>query len=245
MDKDDFFEKIKGNLNNGSTIVFAANCEVAYSGRAESHLPGGDRIILIKPDNTLLVHQPSGTTPINYMKGGSSHAIYLKDDLLLESRNLLTKEYLKIFIKKVHFFNTHKLDDAEKISLAGSEKDMSEMIYKNPLLIELGFKPLSMEEHTKYGFIDVFGYDKENVFVAVECKRYTGDLNAVTQLRRYVEKIKKLKGLEKVRGILACPKISPNALKMLHDWNLEYKSVHPPKHLEKYKKDQKKLFHYE
>ena len=30
----------------------------------------------------------------------------------------------------------------------------------------------------------------------VECKRYTGDLKAVSQLRRYVEKIKSSKGID-------------------------------------------------
>ncbi len=241
MKKEDFLNKVKDSLNNGATIVFSCSCEVAYSGRAESFLPEGDRLVIIKPDNTLLVHQPAGTVPINYMKGGSSHAICLKDGLFLESQNLSTKEYLKILIKKIHFLNTHKLEDKEKLQLAGSEKDMAEMLYKNPEIIENGFTPLSMEEHTKYGFIDVFGYDKNNTLVIIECKRYVGDLKAVTQLRRYVEKMKKLKGLDRIRGILACPKISPNALKMLHDWGFEFKSVSPPKYLEKYRKDQKKI----
>ena len=133
------------------------------------------------------------------------------------------------------------MQDGEKIVLKGSEKDMAEKIYNNPDLIEPNFKPLTREEHTKYGFIDVFGYDKSNTLVIVECKRYTATLDAVTQLRRYVEKIKSSKGLDKVRGILAAPNISPNAKQMLEDWGFEFKIVTPPKHLEKFNKKQKKI----
>jgi RecB family endonuclease NucS len=71
-----------------------------------------------------------------------------------------------------------------------------------------------------------------------------GDLSAVTQLRRYVEKIKKSKGLQDVRGILACPSITPNARKMLEDWKFSYVHVHPPKYLEKHAKNQMKLGEY-
>jgi RecB family endonuclease NucS len=79
--------------------------------------------------------------------------------------------------------------------------------------------------------------------VIVECKRYTASLQCVTQLRRYVEKISELKGIEmkRVKGILASPSISPNALEMLKKWSFEWKQVNPPKRLERYNKQQKTL----
>ena len=160
---------------------------------------------------------------------------------MLRAHNLSLKEYLDLAITEIHFFNTHKLEDAHSIQLAGSEKDMAEMICKNPELIEAGFKPVSREEQTKYGFIDVFGTDAKGNLVVVECKRYTADLNAVTQLRRYVEKLKESKGIGKVRGILASPNISKNAKKMLEDWGFQHRSVIPPKYLERHGKDQQKL----
>ncbi|RMF54322.1 DUF91 domain-containing protein [Candidatus Woesearchaeota archaeon] len=228
-----FKEEFDNALKDKKVVVFSADCEIRYSGRAESFLPRGDRIIIIKSDKTLLIHQPHGNNPINYMKSNTRHSLAEENGVLrLKSENPFLKEYLDAVLYKVHFFQAAKLEDSQKLQLAGSEKDMSDMIYNNPELIEEGFKPLTREEHTKYGFIDVFGYDKNNNLVVVECKRYTGDLQAVTQLRRYVEKIKKAKGLQKVRGILACPKISPNALKMLTDWNFSYKRINPPKKLD-------------
>lgn len=238
-------QKIKEAIEKKELISIACTCEIWYSGRAESYLPKGDRIILIKPDGTFLVHQPRGSAPVNYMKEGSVHSVsHDKNILFINSANIEKKEYLDVKASRVHFIQSMLMYDSEKIQLAGTEKDMSDMIYKTPSLIENGFKPLSREEHTKYGFIDVFGYDKNNNLVVVECKRYTADLNAVTQLRRYVEKIKKVKGIKKARGVLASPSISASALRMLTDWGFEHRVVKPPKYLERYNKDQKSILDY-
>lgn len=240
MDLAECKQELEGAIARNESIVLAAQCEIWYSGRAESYLPEGDRILIIKEDKTLLVHQPTGNNPVNYMKPGTAHSLSLDNGMLsLNSQNL--PEYMDIRITKVHFLSSSQLTDNKSIEIAGTEKDMADTICSNPELIEPGFKPLSQEEHTKYGFIDVFGYDKDNILTVVECKRYRGDLQAVTQLRRYVEKIKEAKGVSQVRGILACPKISPNALSMLQDWGFSFAAVEPPKYLRRYGKDQKTL----
>ncbi|MFW6283284.1 MAG: endonuclease NucS domain-containing protein, partial [Minisyncoccales bacterium] len=104
-------------------------------------------------------------------------------------------------------------------------------------------QPLSREEHNKFGFIDVFGHDGSGNLVIIECKRYTAGLSAIEQLRRYVEKMSELKGIEKnkIKGILAAPDIAKNAEAMLIGWGYEFKPINPPKKLEKYNKNQKSL----
>jgi hypothetical protein len=229
-------------VNRSETLVFACTCTIRYSGRAESFLNTGDRLIMIKNDGALLCHQPTGNTPINYTKPGTTHSFRVENGkLVLTSNHLLQKEKIIITIDKVHFFNSHKLEDGQAIHVVGTEDDMSDMIYQNPHLIEEGFKPVSQEEQTKYGFIDVFGVDKNGVLTIVECKRYSAELSAVTQLRRYVEKVMVSKGITKVRGILAAPKITDNAKKMLEDWGFEFKSISPPKYFEEYDKKQARL----
>ncbi|MBI5398555.1 endonuclease NucS [Candidatus Woesearchaeota archaeon] len=237
-----FLSQIESALAKNETIVIGCSCEITYSGRAEAFLQLGDRLIIIKSDKALLVHQPTGNAPINYMKPDSSHSIIQQDSAVwIKSKNLPLKEYLDVCIHAIHFVSSHPLKDGQKLELVGSEKDMSEMIYKNPSLIDPDFKSVSMEEQTKYGFIDVFGTDRNGNIVIVECKRYCADLGAVTQLRRYVERIKEIKNTDKVRGIIAAPKITPNADKMLKDWGFEFRAVSPPKYLERYRKDQKRL----
>ncbi|MFH0977904.1 MAG: endonuclease NucS [Candidatus Woesearchaeota archaeon] len=240
-----YIERIEAAVSNNESLAIACNCSVKYSGRAESFLPEGDRIVIIKSDNAIIVHQPTGNAPVNYMKPGSTIHPLLEDGcLVLRAQNLMLKDFMDIMISKVYFLGSYKLEDGASIVVTGTEKDMADMLYSNPGLIEKGFKPVSQEEQTKYGFIDVFGFDKHNVLTVVECKRYAADLKAVDQLRRYVEKIKQSKGVANVRGILASPKITPNAHKMLHDFGFSHIKVNPPNYLEKFGKKQRSLLHY-
>ncbi len=232
--------QLKEALDSNKTVIISSNCTITYSGRAESFLAEGDRIILIKADKTLLVHQPAGSAPINYMKEGTSYKVSGDGSkIILEAYN--QKEFMTIILHRVYSCSFNSLSDTQKLQLTGSEKDMAGMVYKNPELIEPGFRPLSMEEHTKFGFIDVFGYDKDNILVIVECKRYAADMGAVEQLKRYVDKVKSVKGLNKVRGIIAAPKIVPSAAEILKQNGFEFRSVSPPKYLEKFDSSQKKL----
>jgi hypothetical protein len=229
-------------LKRNETIVFGCTCTIRYSGRAESFLGEGDRVIIIKSDNALLVHQPMGNAPINYMKPGTGYSAGIDGNkLVLKASNILEKEKMEITIYRLHFFNAHKLQDGQTITVAGTEEDMANMLYRNPELVEPGFRPVSQEEQTKYGFIDVLGTDKDGTLTVVECKRYSADLSAVTQLRRYVEKIMASKGISKVRGIIAAPKITPNAEQMLKDWGYCFVLVKPPKYLEEFDKKQQRL----
>lgn len=244
---EEFIIKISIALKNPETIIIGANCEVSYYGKVESFLPSGDRIIIIKADKTLLVHQPNGVNPINYMKEGTEHSIVKnKDGIFLKSRHLFFKDYMDIKFDKIYFVTSSALEDGHKIQLQGSEEDMSDMIYENPELIEKGFKPYSREEHTKVGFIDVFGTDKKGKIVIIECKRDFADFKAIHQLHRYVHKIMKTKGISEkdIRGMIAAPRITENAEKLLKEHGYEFKSVMPPKYLAKYDKKQKKLGEY-
>ncbi|MEM4240051.1 MAG: endonuclease NucS [Candidatus Woesearchaeota archaeon] len=238
----EYISLLNDALKRNETVVFGCTCTIRYSGRAESFLGEGDRVIVIKSDNTLLVHQPMGTAPINYMKPGTGYQAHMEENkLVLKATNILEKENIRIEIFRMHFFSSHKLKDSQAITIAGTEEDMSNMIYQNPEMIEQGFRPVSREEQTKYGFIDVLGTDKDGTLTVVECKRYSADLSAVTQLRRYVEKICASKGITKVRGIIAAPKISPNAKQMLEDWGYKFVPVKPPKYLEEFEKKQSTL----
>jgi hypothetical protein len=242
MHLQDYGTLLADALNRNETVIFACTCSIRYSGRAESFLAAGDRVVIIKSDKAILIHQPTGNAPINYMKPQTSHTVVFEDGKLnLKSKNLPLKEFLDITIERIHFYNSHKLEDSQTILVAGTEEDMSNMLYDQPELIEEGFHPVSREEQTKYGFIDVFGTDKDGNLTIVECKRYCADLSAVTQLRRYVEKMMVSKGVTKIRGILAAPKITENAQKMLEDWGFEFKAIKPPKYLEEFDKKQAKL----
>ena len=239
------YELLQKALLNKETILLTARCTIDYNGRAQSYLPEGDRIILIKPDGTLLVHQISGSVPVNYMKEKTEYQLLRSEGILsLKARHPTGQEYMDIEITHIHHFTSLKLEDSCKIQLKGNEKDMSDMIFNNPELIEKGLKALSREEHTEFGFVDVLCKDISGNLVVVECKRYTADYKAVSQLQRYVEKIKESKGISNVRGVLASPTISDATKTILEENGFKHIALEPPKFKEKYKKDQKKLVEF-
>lgn len=245
MELNKSFAEINNSIKKKFMTLILCNCEINYFGRARSKLAQGDRLIIIKSDYSIIVHKQKGRNPVNWMSNTPEILMEMQVDYFeLNAVCIKPKEELLIKIFKVHSFISYPLIDNEQLQLVGSEKDMSDMIYNNPELISNDFKPLNREEKTDYGFLDVFGYDSNNNFVIIECKRYTAGLDAVTQLRRYVERVKKSKGIKKVKGILAAPNISQNALKMLNDWGFEYKNVEPIKKFEDETCLQKKINQY-
>lgn len=245
MDLETFKKNLDFSLSSNQTLSFFCECAIEYSGRAEAFLEKGERLIVIKSDNTLIVHQDKGSAPVNYMKAGTQINYELENEnlCLLQCSNLDLKEYLTIEIFDVYGFLSRRLIDTQALELAGTERDMSDMLKDNPELIEPGFKPLSREEHTAFGFIDVFGHDGQGNLIIVECKRYVAGLSAVQQLRRYVEKMAQVKGIDisKIRGILAAPQITKSGKEMLTSWNYEFVEIEPPKKNIRFKKMQSNL----
>lgn len=245
MDFPDFIDHVQQAQEKKLFLSAFIKCNITYSGRAEAYLGKGDRQITLKQDGVLLIHQPVNGNPINYLKAGCTLSFEKIDDhVILHAKSVDGKEFLDVEIFRVYDLMVRKLEDGRKQELQGTEADMSDMIRDNPELISPDFKPLSREEHTKVGFIDVFGHDGDGSIVVVECKRYSASLACVTQLRRYVEKIKALKGTEKVKGVMAAPGVTPNAMELLKEWGFTWSRVEAPKRLERHGRGQKRLGEY-
>jgi len=240
----EYLDLINNALKKKHSIVIFAECEIIYSGRAEAKLDLGERILIIKPDKCLLVHQPTGNNPVIYMKPGSEFNILdMEDHLLLKSVNMFLHETVEIKMTRIINIINSTLFDSMKVELFGTEKDMSDYIYKNPKLISKDFKPVSREEQTKYGFIDVFGYDKSSSLVVVECKRTKAGPSAPQQLRRYIERLAKSKGIpiNTIKGVLAAPDITKNAKHMLKELSYKFKRIEPPAYMKRKKELQHRL----
>ncbi|MCF7798587.1 endonuclease NucS [Candidatus Woesearchaeota archaeon] len=243
----DVIEQVNESLSRGEFICLFCHCGVTYSGRAESYLDFGDRLIMIKQDRSVLIHQPEGGNPINYLRPPAQVSFNLEYGVEHEYilfRASCKEDEIDVEITKVYDLFSQRLEDGQKQDLSGNEAEMSDMIRDQPTLVRPDFQPLSREEHTKYGFIDVFGHLGDGTLAIVECKRYTAGLAAVTQLRRYVEKVKLDKGIDKVTGIMASPAITSNAFDMMKDWGFSYARVEPPKRNVRGKKRQKKIDHF-
>lgn len=254
---------IEKSIEKNAVIIIVGNCWAKYMGRASSRLEPGERIVIIKGDGALLIHRPAGYEPVNWMPGGEiiyhveltreksiSPQATEKDSgeakplLLLKSIRRKPHETLTIYFNEIFLLSAFKLMDEGEFSLYASEEDMQKAIILNPSIIEEGFKPIQYEKRVEPGFVDVYGIDGEGRIVIVEIKRRAAGKEAVLQLAKYVKAVKTSINRE-VRGILAAPQISREALNLLESLGLDFKKLDPKKCSEIiYKISEKKITDY-
>jgi RecB family endonuclease NucS len=220
---------------------------VRYEGRAASKLSEGDRLLVIKPDGTFLIHQGKGMAAINYQGPGAVvTAEAAKDELVVRAeRAKPLRETIEVHFKSVEFARAFAMRDDSKLRLFGSERELAKLLSQDLHLIERGLTPVQEESSLPKGAIDILARDARGRLVVIELKRRDAGLDAVTQLARYVAELRKRKG-EVVRGVLCSPKITPNALKMMEEkgfewFKLDYEIANPSARIKGLEKKQKTM----
>ena len=226
----DTFEIINKGLKKRALIILVACSRIFYEGRARSKLEWGDRNIMIKQDGSFLIHQYRNLEPVNWQPPKSKFKVEIKDDKVhIKGSRRNPAESLEVEISKTYLASYFVGEDTKSLELVGYEEDMGDMIFKNPNLIEEGFRPTSREYSTEKGFIDILGKDKQGNVMVLELKSRRAGVNAVKQLRRYMKSFSDHKNL--VRGILVAPSVTDDALELLEEDRLEFISLKPPMEL--------------
>ena len=221
-----FIEQNHKSKADKTLLLLVGDCMIDYRGRARSFLDWGERIIMIKQDGEVLVHQPVMREPVNWQPSGSKTEFSVKDDkLILRSRHTSPPEKMKITFRNLKLLTATSLRDNAKLIISGMETDVVNEIISNPGVIEEGLRISKREKHVKSGMIDLFGYDKNHTPVVIEVKRSLANISAVQQLRMYVSDIKKDVDGANVRGILCAPRIPDMVKKLLSDYSLEWQEV--------------------
>lgn len=189
-------EILERGLKNKAILIITACCRVYYEGRAKSILEYEDRVVIIKPDGSFLVHKCEKRNPVNWQPPGCSVRYKVKDDLILiRSIRKNPKEILDVEISKTHIIMYFIAQDYKELDLIGSEEDMANFIfYENPEVIEEGFKHTAKEKFISNGVIDIIGKDKNGNLAMLEIKRGRATLDAVSQLKRYIDSLKEHNG---------------------------------------------------
>jgi len=214
---------IKGWLKK-ATIVLVAKCGIKYEGRAASQATKAERLIIIKEDGTLLIHEGRGRNPINWQPKAHITAEVSEDKVIIKALRVRPREHLLITIEgKVHYLIAPL--ERGKFVLERSEESIRDFIALNPSLIEEGAVLVSREVTTPHGRIDIILRDKNSSLILVEVKRSTAEVSAVYQLRRYIEYYSNL-GI-RAKGVIVSPKISPNAEKLLKRFGFRHVSINP------------------
>jgi RecB family endonuclease NucS len=112
--------------------------------------------------------------------------------------------------------------------MARTEEDQREEILDEPRLIEEGYGPLATGRNTAAGGVDGFGEDADDRTVVVELKRRRAGPDAVGQLGRYVDALKReLHAETEVRGVLVAPSVTDRARRLLAERGLEFVALEP------------------
>lgn len=218
-------EFLKSELGT-KLVQVAARCVIDYSGRAESRLPSGERLIMFKPDGTLLVHTSTKLKPVNWQPPGCTFSAGREDGkVVLTAVRLKPKETVRIVLENVQMVVSMSLDDGQGLDLAGTEDDLQAFLAQRPHLVEAGFKFWRRERASGRGPMDLYGEDADGARVVVEVKRKAAGVKEADQLRRYVERERDAREGTKVRGILVAPAISDKARKYLGDLGLEFREI--------------------
>lgn len=206
-------------------VVVVGLCEVNYAGRAAASLKRGKRLLVVKRDGTLLVHEAEKAQPKIWNPPGSSTAAFEENGrLVVKSVRQRPFETVKVVFEEVDFVGVFDVE-ASELELIGSEKDVVEALVRAPWLIEEGLEIVGVEVPTEVGHIDILARDREGRYVVIEVKRDLATHDAVFQLARYVE-VYKARGHD-VRGILVAGDISSTAYEYLKRYNLKFVKINP------------------
>ncbi|WP_435180181.1 endonuclease NucS [Halorussus sp. AFM4] len=223
-------DRVAAAVDRGAMVTLFGRCTVDYEGRAASTLGPGDRLVVLKPDGTALVHTDEGQKPVNWQPPGSTHEATLVDgDLRVASRRSSPDEELVVTFERVEQLSTFDVTDRQDLALQGTEEDLRRRILDEPDLVEPGFRPLAIERETPAGAVDIYGEDDDGATVVVELKRKRVGPDAVGQLSRYVEALdRELHADAEIRGFLVAPSVTERARGLLAENGLEFVSLGPP-----------------
>jgi len=220
---------VEAGEERGLLLTLFGRCRVEYDGRAASTLDPGDRLVVLKPDGTVLVHTDEGQQPVNWQPPGCTHEPHVEDgQFVVRSRRTNPDEELIVRFERVVHATAYEATDAADLALTGTEEDLRQRILEDPSLLESGFEPRATERETPAGAVDIYGTDADDNAVVVELKRRRVGPDAVSQLNRYVEALERdLHAGTTVRGILVAPSVTDTAERLLAERDLEFVSLAP------------------
>ncbi len=191
--------------------LIVARCEVRYSGRVTAVLPTALRLLMIKSDGSVMVHADTGGyKPQNWMTPPTVVEFEGEPVTRMQVRKVGGDDQLEIVIEEIVSDVLHDMGEAAALEKDGVEKDLQEALAAAPEFCGEGLRLVRREWPTDIGPVDLMCRDDDDGWVAVEIKRI-GNIDAVEQLTRYLERMRTDATLANCRGILVAQKIAPQA----------------------------------
>jgi len=189
--------------------LLVARCEVRYTGRLNAVLPEAVRLLILKADGSVLVHDDAGGyKPLNWM---TAPTVVEDDGDRLVVRKAKTEDVLEIRLVEVLSDVVHDMGESAALQKDGVERDLQELLAASPAALGEDLTLVKHEWPTEVGPVDLMCRDIAGQWVAVEIKRI-GTIEAVEQLTRYLGFIRADPAKAGCRGILAAQLIKPQAV---------------------------------
>jgi len=189
--------------------LLVARCEVRYSGRLNAVLPEAVRLLMLKADGSVLVHDDAGGyKPLNWMTAPTT--VEDAGDVLVV-RKPKTEDVLEIRLVEILSDVTHDMGESAALQKDGVERDLQEEIAAAPSALGEELALVRREWQTNVGPVDLMCKDAAGEWVAVEIKR-VATIEAVEQLTRYLGFIRADPAKAACRGILAAQSLKPQAV---------------------------------
>jgi hypothetical protein len=193
--------------------LIVARCEVTYTGRLTAVLPEALRLVMVKSDGSVMVHADTGGfKPQNWMTPPT--AIELEGEplerIVVRKFAGRTEDRLDIRVAEVVSDVTHDMGEAAALEKDGVERDLQEALAAAPAWCGEGFRLVRREWPTDIGPVDLMCRDDDDGWIAVEIKR-VATIDAVEQLTRYLDRIRRDPAMGSCRGVLAAQAIKPQA----------------------------------
>ncbi len=212
--------------------LIVARCEISYLGRLSTALPSAVRLLMLKPDGTLMVFSDGGGStvkPLNWMSPPTEIEEHCGEDGTLTAltvRRRGKEERLEISLGEILSDVEHELDSQSSLEKEGVERELQELLAGAPHWCGEGFRLVRREWPTDIGPVDLMCRDPRDQWVAVEIKRIA-TIEAVEQLTRYLQRIREDPELGGCRGVLAAEVIKPQARVLARSRGIDCIEVDP------------------
>lgn len=178
--------------------IIQARCEVVYEGRCKTFLPPAERLIVMKDDDTVLVHGNTGVKPINYMPKVTNieHTTETANDGMTSLQTMVVSnkhETLHIRIYEIVRDDTYEFPEGtgtgglEELQKRQSEDELQGWLADNfdTVFGGYGVRFVCREFETGKGPVDLLGTSSKDGSIAlIEVKRHA-KLKDVYQVLRY------------------------------------------------------------
>jgi RecB family endonuclease NucS len=190
-----------------------ARCEVRYSGRISTVLPEAIRLLMIKADGTFMVWADGGGSSVKPLNWMTPPTVVEEDGdppRRIVVRKLRGEDRLDIRVAEVLSDLSYDMGPPAELEKDGVEAHLQELLAAAPGWCGEGFRLVRREWPTDIGPVDLMCRDPDDGWVAVEVKR-VGTIDAVEQLCRYLERLRRDPAMAACAGVLAAQEVKPQA----------------------------------